>query len=161
MTISSGRNQVFFHMTDVDLVSQLVEGTFPDYKAIIPRSSTTTTIMSTAELLKAVQIAFFFSRDSANIVKMEIRAPDELGGGQVTVTGTSAELGDNVSEIDATIDGESITIAFNAKYLIDVLGVIDSAEVSLQTTGPSSPGVIKPVGEDGFIHVVMPMHIAQ
>jgi len=160
MTVSSNRSQVFFHMTDIDLVSQLVEGSFPDYNAIIPKAHNTRTVVNTAEFLKAVQIASFFSRDAANIVKLEIEAPAETGGGQLSITGTSADLGDNVSQIDASIDGQSAKIAFNAKYLIDVLGVIDAAQVALETTGPSSPGVIRPVGSDDFVHVIMPMHIA-
>ena len=158
MTISPNRNQVFFHLTDIDVVSQLVEGTFPDYEAIIPKASNTRTVVNTAEFLKAVQIASFFSRDS-NIVKLLIEAPNESGGGQVTISGTSAELGDNVSQLDAEVEGESTKIAFNAKYLVDVLGVIDAAQVSLETTGSSSPGVIKPVGAEDFVHVIMPMHV--
>lgn len=158
MTISPNRNQVFFHMTDIDVVSQLVEGTFPDYEAIIPKASNTRTVVNTAEFLKAVQIASFFSRDS-NIVKLLIEAPNESSGGQVTISGTSAELGDNVSQLDAEVEGESTKIAFNAKYLADVLGVIDAAQVSLETTGSSSPGVIKPVGAEDFVHVIMPMHV--
>jgi DNA polymerase-3 subunit beta len=161
MTVSANRNQVFFHMTDIDVLSQLVEGSFPDYKAIIPKAHNTRTVVNTAEFLKAVQIASFFSRDSANIVKLQVEAPNELGGGQLTIAGTSADLGDNVSQIDATVDGQSARIAFNAKYLTDVLGVIDAAQVALETTGPSSPGVIKPVGSDDFVHVIMPMHIAE
>ena len=161
MTVLPGRNQVFFHITDVDVVSQLVEGSFPDYQAIIPKARNTDTVVNTAEFLKAVQIASFFSRDSSNIVKLTIEAPNELGGGQMTVSGTSAELGDNVSQIDATVEGEPIKIAFNARYLIDVLSVIDAAQVSLSTTGPSSPGVIRPVGTEDFVHVIMPMHIVE
>ena len=158
MTISPNRNQVFFHMTDIDVVSQLVEGTFPDYEAIIPKASNTRTVVNTTEFLKAVQIAAFFSRDS-NIVKLLIEAPNESSDGQVTISGTSAELGDNVSQFDAEVEGESTKIAFNAKYLTDVLSVIDAAQVSLETTGSSSPGVIKPVGAEDFVHVIMPMHV--
>jgi len=158
MTISPNRNQVFFHMTDIDVVSQLVEGTFPDYEAIIPKASNTRTVVNTTEFLKAVQIASFFSRDS-NIVKLLIEASNESSSGQVTISGTSAELGDNVSQLDAEVEGESTKIAFNAKYLTEVLGVIDAAQVSLETTGSSSPGVIKPVGAEDFVHVIMPMHV--
>ena len=127
MTVSANRNQVFFHMQDIDVLSQLVEGSFPDYKAIIPKAHNTRTVVNTAEFLKAVQLASFFSRDSANIIKLQIEAPNELGGGQLTIAGTSADLGDNVSQIDATVDGQSARIAFNAKYLTDVFGVIDAA----------------------------------
>ena len=74
---------------------------------------------------------------------------------------TSAEVGDNVSEMEAAAEGEPIEIAFNAKYLMEVLSVINTPQVALETSNPSSPGVIKPVGDENFVHVVMPMHIAR
>ncbi|MBC7263863.1 MAG: DNA polymerase III subunit beta [Chloroflexi bacterium] len=160
-TIAQGRNQVFFSLTNIDLVSQLIEGTFPDYKQIIPKSYTTRTIVDTNEFLKAVRIAFFFARDAANIVRLSITPGNNLTPGSMAVAATSAELGDNVGEIEASVEGEPIEIAFNAKYLIDVLSVLSSPQVVLETTTASSPGVIKPVDSEDFIHVIMPMHIAR
>ncbi|MCB0226920.1 MAG: DNA polymerase III subunit beta, partial [Anaerolineae bacterium] len=72
---------------------------------------------------------------------------------------TSAELGDNVSDMDASIDGEAIEVAFNAKYLIDVLSIVETPQFILETSSPSSPGVFRPVGDEDFTHVIMPMHI--
>jgi DNA polymerase-3 subunit beta len=69
------------------------------------------------------------------------------------------EIGDNIGEIDAKIEGEESKIAFNSKYLADVLGVLNTERVALETTGPSSPGVIRPVGDENYIHVVMPMFV--
>jgi DNA polymerase-3 subunit beta len=161
MTIAPNRSQVFFRLTDIDLISQLIEGTFPDYKQIIPKSYATHTVVDTAELLKAVKIASFFAREAANIIRLRI-APGEQGmGGQLTIMATSAEVGDNVSEIEAAVEGEPVEIAFNARYLTDVLSVIATQQVALQTSNPSSPGVLKPVGNEDFVHVVMPMHIAR
>ncbi len=164
MTITPSRSQVIFHLQGnagalqgkvfgIDLVSQLIEGRFPDYNQIIPKTHTTRTVLNTGEFLKACRMANIFARSEANIVRLSI-TPESM-----TVHATSAEMGDSVSEIDAQMEGEPITIAFNVKYLIDVLSVIDSAQVSLETTTASSPGVIKPVGDDTFIHVIMPMHI--
>ncbi|MBC7231725.1 MAG: DNA polymerase III subunit beta [Chloroflexi bacterium] len=161
MIIAPHRSQVFFRMTNIDLVSQLVEGNFPDYKQIVPKSYITRTIVDTAEFLKAVKIASFFARDAANIIRLRI-APGEAGlGGQMTVMATSVELGDNLTELDAAVEGEPIEIAFNAKYLNEVLSVITKPQVALETSAPSSPGVIRPVGDETFVHVVMPMHIAR
>ncbi len=81
--------------------------------------------------------------------------------GHITLAATSAELGDNVGQMDAVIEGEPVEIAFNAKYLIDVLSVVDSAQVILETTTASSPGVLRPVGDDDYIHVIMPMHLSR
>jgi len=161
MTIAPNRSQVFFHMANVDLVSQLIEGTFPDHKQIIPKSYATRTVVDAAEFLKAVKIASFFARDAANIVRLRITPGEQGMGGRLTIMATSAELGDNVSEVDAAVDGEPIEIAFNAKYLIDVLSVINTPQVALETSNPSSPGVIRPVGDENFVHVIMPMHIAR
>ena len=161
VTITPARNQALFHMANVDLVSQLIEGNFPDYNQIIPQTYSTRTVISTSDFLKAAKTANIFARDAANIVRLEIVPGGELAPGRLTLTATSAEVGDNVGEIDAVIEGEEMEIAFNAKYLIDVLSVVDAAQVALETTSSSSPGVIRPVGSEDFTHVIMPMHISR
>ena len=93
---------------------------------------------------------------------MVIAPGGELTAGKVTISARSEEIGDDVGEIDATVEGEEAKIAFNGKYLIQVLGVLHEAQVAqvaLETTNPSSPGVIRPVGVDNYIHVVMPMFV--
>jgi DNA polymerase-3 subunit beta len=159
--ITPARNQILVHLRDVDLVSQLIEGKFPDYRQIIPSSSTTRTVLDTASFLKAARVAHLFARDSANIVRVEIVPGDELMPGHMTLAATSAELGDNVGQLDASIEGGAIEIAFNAKYLIEVLSVVGTAQVALETTSSSSPGVLKPVGDEDFLHVIMPMHLSR
>ncbi|MDH4135433.1 MAG: DNA polymerase III subunit beta [Anaerolineae bacterium] len=161
VTITPARNQALFHMANVDLVSQLIEGNFPDYNQIIPKSYSTRTVVSTSDFLKAAKTANIFARDAANIVRLEIVPGGELAPGRIALTATSAEVGDNVGEFDAVIEGQEMEIAFNAKYLIDVLSVVDAAQVALETTTASSPGVIKPVGSEDFTYVIMPMHISR
>jgi DNA polymerase-3 subunit beta len=161
LIITPQRNQILFHLSNTDLVSQLIEGKFPDYNQIVPKGHTTRTLVSTQELLKAVKVAFLFARDAANIIRFNVVPGSELTPGQVIVTGTSAEFGDNVSELDASIEGDEIEIAFNARYMIDALSVAGTPEVAVETSTPSSPGVIRPVGGDDFLCVVMPMHITR
>ncbi|MFN2289961.1 MAG: DNA polymerase III subunit beta [Anaerolineae bacterium] len=161
LVITPNRNQILFHLGSTDVVSQLIEGNFPDYNQIVPKSHATRTIISTQELLKAVKVAFLFARDAANIVRFNIVPGSELTPGQIVITGTSAEFGDNVGEIDATTEGEGIEIAFNARYMIDALSVVGTAEVALETSTASSPGVIRPVGGSDFLCVIMPMHITR
>jgi DNA polymerase-3 subunit beta len=160
MTIAANRSQVYFQLKDIDLISQLVEGNFPDYNQIIPTSHATHTVADVGELLKAVKIASLFARDAANVVRMRFTPGEESMGGRVTVMATSADLGDNVTEISAAVEGEALEIAFNAKYLSEVFSVMSAPQVTLETSSPSSPGVIQPVGDDSFVHVIMPMHIA-
>jgi len=163
------RNQILFQVIGrpdmkgafhrVELVSQLIEARFPDYRAIIPKSHSTRTVVNTSDLLKAVRVASLFARDNANIVRMTITPPNGSNG-QIKVTATSTEQGDNVNEIDAMVEGSGLDIAFNAKYLIDVLTQIEHPQVVIETTQQTRPGTIRPVGmgEDEFLHVVMPMH---
>jgi len=158
MLVSSTRNQVFFRMPEVELISQLVEGTFPDYRQIIPTTHNTRVVATTADLLPALRMASIFARDAANIVRLQA-IPNDGGVGRLIVSATSAEHGDNVSELDVTVDGQPIEIAFNVRYLLDALEVIDTAQVALETRNPTSPGVIKPVGGPDFVHIIMPMHI--
>ncbi|MFQ5340627.1 MAG: DNA polymerase III subunit beta [Anaerolineae bacterium] len=158
-TVTEGRNQVLFHLPNIDLVSQLIEGNFPDYNQIIPKSHSTRTVVDAKPFLNAVKIASLFARDAANIVRLKIDPGSELEPGTLTVSATSAELGDNVSQIDASVEGEALEVAFNAKYLLDVLNVIGTDQVAVETSTPSSPGVFKPVGGTDFVHVIMPMHI--
>ncbi len=172
------RNQVLFHLTgkadslskggfqQVDVVSQLIDSNFPDYAAIIPKTWTTRMVVGTAEFLKAVRVAYLFARDAANIVRLQITPGDggiqEAPAGLLTLAATSQEYGDNISKVETRIvEGEAMEIAFNARYLIDVLSVIDTPQVVLETTRPGAPGVIRPVGAgpDEFTHVIMPMHI--
>jgi len=161
ISVTPTRNQVLFQLTDIILVSQLIDGNFPDYRQIIPQELTTRTIVDTAMFLKACKTALIFARDAAHIGRLHINPGTELTPGHMIVSATSAETGDDVSEIDATIEGDEIEIAFNIKYLIDVLSVIDAPQISLDTTTSSSPGVIRPVGETNFTHVIMPMHLGR
>jgi DNA polymerase-3 subunit beta len=160
VAITPNRNQILFQLRDIDIVSQLIEGNFPDFEKIVPSSFTTRVVVNTKALHAAARIASLFARDAANVVRMRIDPGDELGG-TVTVTAQAAEIGGNESEIEASVEGEGMEIAFNAKYLLDVLNVIGSEQVALEVAGPSSPGVIRPVDDTPFTHVIMPMHIAR
>ena len=161
ITVTPTRNQVIFQLTDVVLVSQLIDGNFPDYHQIIPRDRTTHTVVDTATFLKACKTALIFARDVAHIGRLHVKPGSELTPGHMIVSATSAETGDDVSELDASIEGDEVEIAFNIKYLIELLSVADSPQVALDTTTSSSPGVIRPVGEVDFTHVIMPMHLGR
>jgi len=159
VTVTPNKSQILFHMSNTDVVSRLIEGTFPNYQHIIPSSYKTRSVVSTSEFLNATRRASFFAREAANVVRLTISAGEELSPGRVSVTATSAEVGDNVNDLDAVVEGEGLTIAFNARYLAEVLSVLTSQHVGLETNAPTNPGVIRPVGDDGFIHVIMPLQI--
>ena len=158
-------NQVYFAFGKTEITSRLIEGQFPDYQRIIPPESKTRVKVSTTDFLRATRAAQVFARDNSMIVRLECTPPKdnaELALGQVMVKSTSAEMGDNEGNLDAQVEGDDTQIAFNGRYLRDALEAIDTPEVLLQITSPSSPGIIKPAGEpNGYIHVIMPMHVAR
>lgn len=160
MVVPKGRGQVVFRVKDVELVSQLIDGTFPDYHQIIPRSYKSRTLASTASLLKACKQAEIFAREGSNVARLNIKnANGEMQPGEVEISATSEETGKNETIVEATVDGSGVLIAFNVKFLREVLEVVKTPNVALETSAANSPGVIRPVGDDNFLHVIMPMHL--
>jgi len=159
ITINPNKSQALFRLKNIELVSQLVQGTFPAYNQLIPQSYSTRMVVSVADFLRATKTASIFARDGSGIVRVVIAPGAELKPGKVTVSARSEEIGDDVGEIDATVEGEEAKVAFNGKYLTDVLSVLNEAQVAVETTNPSSPGVLRPVGVDNYTHVIMPMFV--
>ena len=159
MVMPQGRGQVIFRSKDAELVSQLIEGAFPDLEQLIPQRYNTRAILSTTAFHKACKQAEIFAREGSHIARVNVQAGDPMQPGQVEITGQSEETGYNQTVVDATIEGPAQLIAFNVKFLREVLDVIKTPNVALETTADTSPGVIRPVGEDNFVHVIMPMHL--
>ena len=160
MVVPKGRGQVIFRVKDVELISQLIDGTFPDYQQIIPRSYKSRTLVSTASLLKACKQAEIFAREGTNVARLDIKpAKGEMEPSEVEISATSEETGKNETIVEATVDGTGVLIAFNVKYMREALEVIRTPNVALETSAANAPGVIRPVGEDDFLHVIMPMHL--
>ena len=159
ITLNPNKSQVLFRLKSTELVSQLVQGNFPNYSQLIPKSYNTRVKVNVADFLRATKTASIFARDGSGIVRLVVTPGSESGPGRLAVSARSEEIGDDVGEIDATIEGADSKIAFNGKYLMDVLGVLKESQVALETTNPSSPGLIRPVGSDKYTHVVMPMFV--
>jgi len=159
ITLNPNKSQVLFRLKNTELVSQLVQGTFPNYAQLIPQSYNTRMIVSVADFLRATKTASIFARDGSGIVRLVITPGSESSPGKMAVSARSEEIGDDVGEIDATVEGADAKIAFNGRYLTDVLSVLRESQIALETTSPSSPGLLRPVGTDNYTHVVMPMFV--
>jgi len=153
VVLAQGRNQVLFHLEGIDLVSRLIDGQFPNYQSVLPKTHTTRAILDREELLRAVRPAALIAHESANIVKLQIASNGESG---ITVS-ANAEIGDHVGQVEASVEGDGTSIAFNAKYLADVLERVTADQFALELQGPLAPGVFKPIGDDHYVHVVMPV----
>ena len=159
MVMPPGRGQVIFRTKDTELVSQLIEGAYPDLEQLVPQRYNTRVVLSTSAFLKACKQAEIFAREGSHIARVNILAGKPMQPGKVEITGQSEETGYNQTVVDATVEGKDQLIAFNVRFLREVLDVIKTPNVALETTSETSPGVIRPVGEDNFVHVIMPMHL--
>jgi len=159
MILPPGRNQVIFRLKDVELAAQLIEGNYPDYRQVIPRSTKTRTVISTSALLKACKQAEIIAREGSNVARLNICPAGELQPGTVEITAESEETGTSENKVEASVEGSPLLIAFNVRFMREVLENIKTPNVSLETNLSNTPGVIRPVGEDNFFHVIMPMHL--
>ena len=162
--MTPAKGQVMFRIRGgdtVEIVSQLLQGTFPNYEQLIPQSYTTRAVMDLPTVLRAARTASIFARDGSNIIRMHLMpAEADTEPPKVEISARSEEVGDNEDTVDLDeIEGEEGKIAFNSRYLLDVLSVLEKGKVSLETTTSSSPGVFKPTDSDDYIHVVMPMFV--
>jgi DNA polymerase-3 subunit beta len=164
ISVTMDQSQVLFRHRQAEVVSRLIEGQFPDFNRIIPRESKTRVTLQTADILRATKAAQVFARDNSMIVRLNL-VPAEGGDdalGRVTVAATSAEIGDNTGDVDASVEGDAMQVAFNGRYLRDALEALDATQAFIEVTGPASPGVIRPAsGPNGYLHVIMPMHVAR
>ncbi|HVB20606.1 MAG TPA: DNA polymerase III subunit beta [Ktedonobacteraceae bacterium] len=165
MVVTPNRSQVLFHTKQIDLVSRLIEGNFPNYRQIIPKPQDTTTraVISSKEFAARIKLAALFARDSSNITRIKINRGDNDGrdNGSITIEATAEDLGNNKSELNANVDGPEQQIIFNVKYLSDVMAVIGTSEVAIEVSAATKPGVIKPIGlpeQNDYTYVIMPMH---
>ena len=159
ITLNSQKSQVLFKLKGIEMVSQLIQGAFPNYSQLIPQTYGTKARIDVAEFLRAIKMAAIFARDGSGIARVIVTPGATVEAGKITISARADEIGDNIGEIDALVDGEAAKIAFNARYLADVLAVVKQAQVSLEVSTPSNPGVIRPVGTDNYDHVVMPMFV--
>ena len=159
MTFNATRTQALFKLKNIELVAQLLQGTFPNFSQLIPDSHESRAVVDVSEFLRETRIASIFARDGSGIIRIQCIAGEELAPGKMTISARAEEIGDNMGEIDAAVEGDAAKIAFNSKCLQDFLQVLDGGRVALETNGPSKQGVLRPVGDDSYIHVVMPMFV--
>lgn len=154
LSISEDQNQIVFSLGRAQLSSRLIEGQFPAWEKIIPAKTLARVIVERAELLKAVKLASVFARNDANVIRLK-NFPSKLA-----LSSEAKELGKQEKEIEAKSEGEEIEIAFNAKFLVDALTVINSTQVVLELSGNLSAAILKPIGEEGLEYIIMPVNLS-
>lgn len=160
LKVTPNRGQLIVQTSDTEFYSRLIDGTFPDFRQIIPRDFATRLEFSRDDFLAAVRRASFFARDNNDVVRINARAgEDELAPGHVEVSANAAERGSSQSDVSASVLGPEGQIAFNSRYLVDVLNVLRSSRVMLGLNGANQAGVVRPLDADSYTYVIMPMVI--
>lgn len=149
VTIRFGASQVQFQSVNAILVSRVLDGQFPNYEKVIPKSAERRITFEREVLLNAVRRVDVVSKASSQ--KMVVKIANDV----MVITADSPEAGQAYEEVPVSMDGEELTIAFNARYLMEVLGLITEDRATLELNGPLNPGILR-AGPD-FLYVVMPM----
>lgn len=150
---SREKNQILFQLHDALLIGRLIEAEFPPYGKIIPSDFSARTFFDREELQKAVKICSIFARDAANIIKLSLKKD------KIIVSSHTQSVGENTVEVDAALHGEENEIAFNARYLSDLLSNIGAEDMSFEMTGPLNPGVFKLKDDESYLHLIMPIRV--
>ncbi|MGH2562226.1 MAG: DNA polymerase III subunit beta [Thermomicrobiales bacterium] len=160
LAITANQSQMLVRVGETEFLSRLIEGTFPDYRQIVPKEFGVTIVLGRDAFLNAVRRASYFARDNNDVIRIAIKpGEDDLVPGTVEVSATAAERGNSQSFVDASVSGQELQVAFNARYLVDVLGVVKQGQVMLGLNGSNQAGVVRPAGVEDYSHVIMPMVI--
>ncbi|OGE84369.1 MAG: DNA polymerase III subunit beta [Candidatus Doudnabacteria bacterium RIFCSPHIGHO2_01_FULL_49_9] len=149
-----GEGQICFRSPEVELVSRLIEGQYPDYKQIIPKSFTTEAEINREQFSQSLKAASLFSSENNNI-ELELNPQTR----QVIIKTQTAQVGDSEIKLDAVISGEKNSIIFNYRYLLECLTNISDEKVVLKIISSASPAAIVPLGRDNYTYIVMPIKI--
>ncbi|MGH2403411.1 MAG: DNA polymerase III subunit beta, partial [bacterium] len=152
--ISLAENQILFALPGARLVSRLIPGPFPNYQQVIPQGHKQRLTIGTEQLMSAVRRVAITARDSANVVRMQ------ASGDTLTLASNTPEYGRSEETLQVTAEGETVATAFNARYLLDCLAVVEADQVTLELTGPLSPGALRPVGQTDYTYVLAPVRVA-
>lgn len=147
------KNQLIFSFNNAQIATRLIDGEYPDYEKIIPSEKDTSCEIDTKEFTQSVRLASIFARDSANIVKLTIK-DDNL-----TISADSPQIGQNQTDLNIKKQGKNNQIAFNSRYLLELLANIESETIIFEMKSSLSPGVFKIAADSSFLHIIMPVRL--
>jgi len=146
-------NQALFCLDEIEIISRAIEGSYPDYQQIIPKEYKTRIIANKEDLIKTIKTTSLFARSGVNDINIKIR-PNQK---EMVVSAVNAQLGENVSRLEAVTEGEENEIVFNYRYLLDGLQNITSEKVVLEIINNTNPGVIRPEEKVDYLYIIMPI----
>ena len=152
--LDANDNLALFEADGILISTRIIDGTFPDYKKLIPAETSLTVEFSAAELLEAVKLTNVFAKELNSAISLTFD-PE----GAIYLSSAAQETGENKSQVLAVVSGEKLEMSFNAKFLLDFLNNIKAERVVFATNGSMLPGLLKPAGEEGYLHIIMPLRV--
>lgn len=160
ITVADNQNQINFKIGEIEFTSRLIEGEYPAWQKVIPSSFASRAKISREEFVKIVRIASIFARDGGGIIKLKFEVDSkEKSRGLLTISGNAAQVGSSDSQIGVDLSGPGGEIAFNFRYLLDVLSVISADEISFEMVESLNPGKISFSEAPHFFHIIMPVRL--
>jgi DNA polymerase-3 subunit beta len=153
MSVSENKAQVLFHTEQLDLFSRLIEGTFPNFRQILPKEYATRAVVDTKELATAIRSVLPFASDSANMARLILAGEEEQS---LQLEASAEDVGSNISNLMASVSGPAQRVILNAKHLAECVRAIHTSEIALEIESSARPVVLRPVGVDAT-YVLMPM----
>ncbi len=144
--------QVLFKVGEVELVTRLIEGNYPDYRKLVPSAFATEATLKRADFVNITKVSSLFARESAGSVTVHL----DPEAGTVSIRSIASQLGENTASATAKVSSEG-TITLNSRYLLDALGTLSGDEVKLCFNGKLEPCVLKDAANDDYTHVIMPL----
>jgi DNA polymerase III subunit beta len=145
--------QLVFMVGDTEIHTRPIAGEYPNIEKIIPTRHNTRVLVDKANLLHAVKSASIFARDNANVLRLHIENQ------KMTVSANTPQVGENHVEVDAKVDGEGGDIAFNSRFLLEFLNGFAGEDLLFEMTGSLNSGVFRPVKDDSYLHIIMPVRV--
>jgi len=151
--LTSDRHQVIFMLEDLEIVSRLIDGEYPNFERIIPESSPTKIYVNKEELAQAIRLASVFARQSANVVRFNLKS------NSLELSANAPQIGQNQVSVDARIEGEPLEIAFNYKFISDFLAIVKGNEIVIELNQPLTPGAFRDPQNPDLLHIIMPVRL--
>lgn len=148
------KNQILFRYSDVDLVSRLIDGQFPEYRQIIPTGYKTLCKISRSDFLNSLKVTNIIAR---SVLGNKLILDIDSKSSKIVLSATQTDLGSNKSTFEGSIEGDNLKIAFSSRLLSDILNHLDSDDITFECSETVKPGVFKIVEDPDFVHLVMPM----
>lgn len=153
ITITLQKNQISFSLPGIYLTSRVIDGNFPDYKQIIPKNPTTQAVVLKQDFITSLKVSNIFT-DKFNQISITIKPSEKV----FEIESKNVDIGENTTFITGALSGEDVSTNFNYKYIIDCFQSIAVDSLSLELSGNNKPMVIRPVGDNSFMYLVMPMN---